>query len=337
MAHEITQADSLLLNGNEKAWHGLGTVIDEQIGAVAGAERVGMLWHVDQLIPKVMLPSGREMEIGELRINVRADTETYLGEVSDSWQIVQNRTLAEFVDELSAEDDKICIESCGSIRGGAKVWFLVRGESFSLRKQDEVKPYICVSNGFDGKTGIRCTPTSVRVVCSNTLHMVIPRYDHETGKMKRIENAFACSHTGDIRKRINEAREALGLYQKATANLADMATEMTNKEVTAAQISQFFLDMYSRQFHQVNVPDAEPKKRDEALNQFAKFARRFDREANAFGATKWVMANSYTGWLQHDRHAISRFKSTDAQINRRLFGTDIERSDEAMAYAVDFE
>jgi hypothetical protein len=334
MAHEITSWDSLLLNSGKAAWHGLGTIIDEDVDAIEGAERVGLLWDVDQIVPEVTLPSGRKMLVEDLRMNVRRDSEEVLGVVSKDWQIIQNRQLAEFVNELTSGSDRIKVESCGSIRGGTKVWFLVKGESFSVRRDDVVEEYICISNGFDGKTALRATPTSVRVVCSNTLHMVIPSFDAESGRVQPKRNGYACSHVGDITTRIDDVREALGLYQQASSASRDSIANLDAANVSKAQMTQFFLDMYSMHFHNVNSPEASQDDKTKALHQFAKYARRFDREANKFGATKWIMANAYTGWLQHDRNAMSRFVKDDRAINRQLFGTDIDRSDDAMAYAI---
>jgi bifunctional ADP-heptose synthase (sugar kinase/adenylyltransferase) len=45
------------------------------------------------------------------------------------------------------------------------------------------------------------------------------------------------------------------------------------------------------------------------------------------------MANAYTGWVQHDRHA-TKFGKRQISVNQQLFGVDIERSDEAVAYAL---
>jgi phage/plasmid-like protein (TIGR03299 family) len=329
VAHEITGTDSLLLR-NDAAWHGLGTIVNEDLGAVEGAERVGLLWHVDQIVPTILLPSGTVREMKDYRINVRADTEQILGVVSNHWQIVQNRELAEFADDLSREG-KVTIETCGSIQGGAKVWFLLRGDSFYTHGGDETKQYICVSNGFDGKTAIRVTPTDVRVVCSNTLHAVIPRMEGQ--RFVAGENAYTCKHIGNIKSRINDVRAALDLFREAADVSASRASELAARQVSSAEMTQFFLEMYSRQFHDVIATDAEKKKKDKALEHYSRYALRFDRESGKFGATRWIMANAYTGWLQHDRK-VERLSSSERKIHRRLFGTDIERSDEAFALAL---
>jgi hypothetical protein len=146
--------------------------------------------------------------------NYRADVDHCLGIVGEGYVPIQNTELADFCEALAEEGDVVRCETAGSIRNGERVWFLLKGESFSVRKKDEVRPYICVSNGHDGWTALRCTPTTVRVVCSNTLHMVIPGKENEAG-LRVKEATFAASHTKLIKNRIEEAKLALQLYGRA--------------------------------------------------------------------------------------------------------------------------
>lgn len=332
MAHELTESDVLMLRG-ESAWHGLGTIINEDLGAVEGAERVGLLWDVEQIAPMVRMQSGIEFPLDSYRANIRVDTQEVLGIVSSDWKIVQNRQLAEFCDALVEDGDRLIVETCGSIRGGRKLWFLIRGESFSVRAGDMVEQYICVSNGFDGKTGIRATPTNVRVVCSNTLHAVIPQYDGSKFSAGK-DNAFSCSHVGDLQSRIKDVKASIGLYQQAAAESADIAVELDRHQVSRADMMQFFLEMYTKQYADVLATDADPRDMKNGMEHLHRYQRRFDREANKFGSTKWIMANAYSGWLQHDKVRHEGFGMDDRKLSKNLFGVGIQQSDEAFAYAL---
>lgn len=332
MAHELTESDVLMLRG-DAAWHGLGTIVDENLGAIEGAERVGLLWEVEQVTPKITLESGIELPMSGYRANVRADTQEVLGVVSSDWKIVQNRQLAEFCDELVEGGDKLTIETCGSIRGGRKLWFLIRGDSFSVRGKDSVEQYICVSNGFDGKTGIRVTPTNVRVVCSNTLHAVIPQYDGMRFSAGR-ENSFACSHVGDLNGRIRDVKAAIGLYRESSAASADVATELDRRQVTLAEMTEFYLQMYTKQFADVLSSDCDPRDKQKSMAGFHKYSKRFEREANQFGPTRWIMANAYSGWLQHDKVKHEGFGMDERKVAKNLFGVGISQADEAFAFAL---
>lgn len=177
MAHEITKTDNVVLVG-KPAWHGLGIVVESSPTPEEALRIAGLDWSVASW-PLLASNGGQQIAVPKTVANVRQDTKAILGIVSTGYKPVQNAELADFCELLASEDDTVKVESAGSIRGGERVWFLLRGESFSVRGEDELKPYILVSNGHDGKTAVRCTPTSVRVVCSNTLHLVIPRGDHE--------------------------------------------------------------------------------------------------------------------------------------------------------------
>lgn len=173
-------------------------------------EIAGLGWQVEQWPLSATNGEGLKVALPDQVLNIRGDTHTPLGIVSPDYRPIQNQELAEFCELLAEQGDTVKVESAGSIRNGGKVWFLLRGESFSVRKKDEVTPYILVSNGHDGKTALRCTPTTVRVVCSNTLHMVIPRTENRK-TVKNVPASYVACHLGDIKGKIEDAKQALEL------------------------------------------------------------------------------------------------------------------------------
>jgi phage/plasmid-like protein (TIGR03299 family) len=220
MAHEIESHDKVLLHKNQ-AWHGLGIVVQDAPTPAKALKLAGLDWEVQQWPLSANNGEGKRIALDKQVLNVRTDISHPLGVVSPDYQPIQNRDLADFCQLLAEQSDEVKVESAGSIRNGGKVWFLLKGESFSVRKSDEVSPYILVSNGHDGGTALRCTPTTIRVVCSNTLHMVIPRY--ERGKLTRATPAgFVANHLGDIKQKVEDAKAALGLYGKTLADTRGM-------------------------------------------------------------------------------------------------------------------
>lgn len=302
MAHEITQRDGLVLL-KDSAWHGLGKIVENAPTALEALTLADLDWEVDGLPLRMTLQDGTEVQLADWVANTRRGNTKPFGLVSPDYVRFQNRQVAEFIEELVEQNDTIKIESAGSIREGAKIWFLVRGESFSVRNRkgdDEVKPYICVSNGHDGATGLRCTPTTVRVVCSNTLHMVIPRYDNETGRMVVSNGGYGSTHIGDLKRKVEEAKKALGLYQQSVAETRIVIDALASKDINQDIVKQFFLEAYTKQFGSIDL-ETGSKTRDKAHDAFAAFSHRFATEEQQFGASRWTMFNAYSGWLQHDR------------------------------------
>lgn len=335
MAHEITTRDGLVLL-KDAAWHGLGKIVEDAPTALQALELAGMDWEVDGLPLRMTLHDGTEVTLPDWVGNTRRGNTKPFGIVSTEYVRFQNKQVAEFIEELVEQDDTIKIESAGSIREGAKIWFLVRGESFGVRNRkgdDEVKPYICVSNGHDGATGLRCTPTTVRVVCSNTLHMVIPRYDNETGRMIVNNGGFASTHVGDIKRKVEEAKKALGLYQQSIAETRIVIDALASKDINQDIVKQFFLEAYTKQFGSIDL-EAGSATRDKAHDAYAAFSHRFSREEQAFGASRWTLFNAYSGWLQHDRTKTLNVRYNEKKAHANLFGIDAGRTSEALSLAL---
>jgi hypothetical protein len=62
----------------------------------------------------------------------------------------------------------------------------------------------------DGTRAVQVLPTMVRVVCQNTLNTALGHPDVE--RMLRVQ------HTGDVKEKIRQAQQVLGIVRKANAN-----------------------------------------------------------------------------------------------------------------------
>lgn len=322
MAHEITETDNVVLH-REKAWHGLGIVVENAPTPKEALVIAGLDWEVEQW-PVYATDGADRLILDRHQANVRKDTKTDLGVVGTGYKPVQNRELAEFCESIAKDGDVVRVESAGSIRGGAKVWFLLKGESFSVRGKDEVKPYICVSNGHDGGTAVHATPTTVRVVCSNTLHMVIPENNAKTERVRMNRQGISFTHVGDVREKVQQVRDALGLYQHSIAETRKVIDVLAARDVNSETVKRFFLEAYARAINPIPmepVNDQELRRKEKALDAFTRFETRFEHEKVIAGTTMWNAVNAFTGWLQHDKGKAERRNFEWS----RLMGTDADR------------
>jgi phage/plasmid-like protein (TIGR03299 family) len=344
MSHEIEEHDDVVLHG-KKAWHGLGIVVEEAPTPLHALDVAGLDWEVEQWSLTARAPGflsseeeRKTIDLEDSVLNVRSDVRHPLGIVGKGYTPIQNRELAEFAEALAEQDDVVKVESAGSIRNGAKVWFLLKGESFSVRDKDEVKPYILLSNGHDGGTALRATPTTIRVVCSNTLHMVIPDKD-ESGAVGRMSDAgFSCYHTGDVKKKVELAKQALKLYGHRLEENKAVIDELATKQMDSEAIRKFFLDCYIRDFGpvpDVAVTKQEKRRRESAMDGWSKVKRRWEVDMDLTGSTAWGALNAYTGWLQHDRSWLKDpMKREERRIHSALFGTSAQRGTETLKTAL---
>lgn len=339
MVHEITKNDSPVYVG-QPAWHGLGKVVPEDFSPLQGLELADLEWTVEQE-PLLYQPMDADewglvdpVPVTTHVANVRSDTREILGVVSSGYTVVQNHTMAEFCDSLGlVEDSPVRCETVGSIGGGRKTWFLLRGKSFDVAKGDSIYPYVLVSNGHDGSSSFRVTPTTVRVVCSNTLHAVIPRDDSVTQGA-----AIVLRHSRNVNDRVEEARQALRQYGAAIEDTRKVAEHLAAKPVTSETVQEFFLSCYTHEFGEIpsNPKNAAEERRvNKAQSAYNSFSRRFDDERGIAGASYWNAFNSFSGLIQHDMKARGRDDQArvESRVNSNMFGLNQKRTQAALATA----
>jgi len=293
-------------------------------------------WHVGSfpMYVKREMPDGTKynIEVPNHALQLREDIDKVMSVTSSSYRPVQNNEMAEFC-ELLCEDNQVKVESAGSIRNGEKVWFLLKGDEFAVGKKDDaIFPYILVSNGHDGSTSFRVTPTTVRVVCSNTLHMVI-------GEGNRMTNsAISIRHTQQVKSRVAQARHALKHYQETTVANKKIMQELHSKPVTRENMEEFFLECYTHDFEPIAADPKnakEEKNRQKAKDTFQVVQARFEEEKKIAGDTYWNAFNAYSWTMQHGLKIRTRngISVSDKRVDDNLFGDGQKRTLHALKIA----
>jgi phage/plasmid-like protein (TIGR03299 family) len=269
----------------------MGIVLDESLSPVEAC-KVAFPWHVVQK-PLTYRSDGSQYVLDDLMVNVRSDhPEIQLGTVSPNYQIVQPIQMAEFCEALS-DVGGVKIETAGSIRKGKRVWFLCKGNSFEIGRGDVIYDYLLISNGFDRSTSFRVTPTTIRVVCSNTLHAAVPSMNSTDLR----ESAICLRHTENVFDRVEEAKAALQAYGSIQTGMREVIQKLAATPLTREQVEAFFLESYTADFGEVpeNPRDRiEENRRNRALQAAALFSKRFDDEYSLVGSTAWNALNAYT-------------------------------------------
>ena len=107
----------------------------------------------------------------------RSDTHGLLGVVGPDYAPFQNAAMFQVFKDLAAvrRDDgglPFTIDTAGSFQGGKVVWALAHLPDLGIRiGDDEAKTYLLVSNGHTGNRTLIIAPTTVRVICQNTLRL----------------------------------------------------------------------------------------------------------------------------------------------------------------------
>jgi len=291
MAHEITENDAVVLAG-QQAWHGLGIVLPEAF-TVSEALTIGNLdWRVER--EPLFLANGDE--VTSHVANIREDTNELLAIVGSDYSVLQNRELAVYVEDVCG--DQVRLESAGSMKAGREVFMLARMDSFDATPGDQVDRYGLFSNAHDGSRAFRVLPTSVRVVCNNTLTMALGA--------KR--SGIAVRHTQGLADSIESARAALTAAITEGDQFREQVTGMVTRKLSKAELQAFFATVYckaNRTKVVVNpTTDAEARAFRKATKVVGDWVEILDDERNLvgdMGGSIWAALNAITQWSDHER------------------------------------
>jgi phage/plasmid-like protein (TIGR03299 family) len=223
MAHQL---ESLFLHRNP-AWHGLGTILDNQPTSEEALVAAGLNWNVIQ--SDVFTADG--VVVPGYKANIRDTDKKVLGIVTDRYKVVQNKEAFSFVDHLLGEG--VQFESAGSLFGGRKVWMLAILPNKYKVVNDTIAPYLCFVNTHDGSGAIRIVLTPTRVVCNNTLNIAL----HDA------QRSWSCVHLGNIETKLNEARKTLLLAENYMEKFVMEAERLHNKMFYKNDVEAFLEEL----------------------------------------------------------------------------------------------
>jgi hypothetical protein len=200
----------------------------------------------------------------------------------------------------------------------------MKDDEWAVNGNDEMHEYLCLMNSHDGTLSLSALPTSIRVVCNNTLSWAISE-----GKQRMIR----LKHTGDIDTKIHSLTDALAEWHDAKGKFRSTVRILANARWTRQQIQSFWMEMY--QMFEGDVPresdtDKNHKLRKKALTTFHTLSETFDKEVQEFGQDNvWIAANAVTNWLQHKKR-----RTTEATVANKLIGDASRDSAKVMRRAL---
>ena len=114
-------------------------------------------------------PDGGYVEVPHRKAVVRTDIRRVLAVMTDRYVPVQNREAFSFFDTVVSAGEAI-YHTAGSLRGGRRIWVLAKlPGDLRVSQTDILEKYILLVNSHDGSAAVTMRPTTIRVVCNNTL------------------------------------------------------------------------------------------------------------------------------------------------------------------------
>jgi phage/plasmid-like protein (TIGR03299 family) len=315
MAHLIEQMAYV----GATPWHQLGNALPPRQPLEVWAQKAGMDWEIRQAPVQYATqddsPAVRTYE--EQRVLFRSDTQAPLSVVGSRYQIVQPKEILEFYRDLS-EVAGYELETAGVLKGGKKFWALARmGKEAALKGNDVVKGYILLATSCDGTLATTATPTSVRVVCSNTLTIAL---DGASSAVKvPHRTAF---NAPDVKRQLGIAVSQWDGFMYRMKTLAD-------RKVKTEEVKNFFQKVLCPvPLTPGELPTGNERglKRVHALFE----AQGQGAELSAAHGTAWGLLNAVTEFVDHERRA----RSQDSRLDSAWFGQGATVKQRALDHAL---
>ncbi len=293
----------------EPAWHGLGNVVDSVMGVDDALANADLGWTVSK---HSIWANGTNSD--DHKAIIRDDIREIIGVVGDRYKLIQN---SEVFDLAKTFGSNVTVESAGSVQNGRKVYLLLQGESFDAGLGDEVQKYMALFWSHDGSQALTALPTSIRVVCKNTLDMVI-------GQAAGTANKITLTHAGDMESKMQQAKIAIEQFTKTGQFFEEVVTSLSLSSPSPRDITEFFMGTW-QMLNGVTIvtnptTEEEEKNRLKAMADISKWTETTELEGRDFGLNYWVAANAVTNDIQHRVATRGRQRTPASSAYSNLIG-----------------
>ncbi|WP_438765339.1 DUF932 domain-containing protein [Kushneria sp. TE3] len=318
MAHQIEQMAYV----GDIPWHGLGQQLSPHQPLEVWQQQAGMNWHIEETPVRFIADSASHLgsihSFPEQKVLFRSDTQTPLSVVSQRYKVVQPHQVLEFYRDLT-EYAGYELETAGVLKGGRKFWALARsGLSTSLKNTDEVRGYLLLATSCDGTLATVATPTSVRVVCNNTLSMAI----EGASQMVRVPH----STEFDARR----VKQQLGISVSQWDNFMYRIKALAERRISHGEANRYFQTVLNN----IDAPSGTPTgKPSRAMNRMQQLYHGEGRGSHFSTAkeTAWGLLNAVTEYVDHEKRA----RGNDTRMDSAWFGQGANLKNRALDSALE--
>lgn len=310
MSHEVESMFSV----KETPWHGLGKIIQDAPSIQDGIRLAGLDWTAE--VEPLYCADSTMVTHRAIR---RSTDKRVLGIVGPDYTPLQNAEAFDWFQPFI--DNKLAsLTTAGSLRNGERVWVLaeINFDPSEIVKGDDIRKFILLSNGHDGKLAVRIGFTPIRVVCANTLRM---SHVSEASKLIRVR------HNKGVKASVEKLREVM--------NLANQEFEATAEQYRFLAKSQFRKDdviKYVKKMFDIKDSDVVSTKTANILKDV------FDKIYNGLGTdiagvrgSWWSAYNGFNEYLNY-----TNGRNSDNRLNSLWFGENDKLNAKALELAIEF-
>lgn len=321
MAHNlnIENGKASFVAVGEKAWHGLGTYVDQAMTA----EQAITLGGLDYEVSKKRITVAGGAIIPGYFATERKDTKAVLGIVSHDYHVVQNREAFAFFDTVIDQGEAI-YQTAGALGKGERIFITAKMPDDILVQGEKVENYLLLTSGHDGKSAIQVGFTPIRVVCNNTLTLAL----------KGLQNKVTILHFSNARQKLETASKVMGMASAYAQVANNQFNKMAGVKITDAKLRQYI--------EEVMKPAKKETAGAEDIKEFSKiFTRTVDgimdfahnhetQTTEAANGTVWGAYNAVSGYFGY----LKNYKSQEEKMTDLYFKGAAKRIEKAYDLAI---
>ena len=308
-------------------WHKLGNALPARQSLDVWAREAGMDWTIREASVRYLDeqagPLGSIQTFPEPKVLYRSDTKAALSVVSQRYQVVQPREVLEFYRDLT-DISGYELETAGVLKAGRKFWALARtGKTSTLKGKDTVNSYLLLATSCDGTLATTATPTTIRVVCHNTLGIAL------NGATSAIKFPHSTSFDAQA------VKQQLGVAVAQWDSFMYRMKTLSERKVKDHEALNYFLQVLCKTEGHSGTP-ADPTAGLTNERALKKVQTLFDghgrgAELAAAKGTAWGLLCAVTEFVDHERRA----RSAEYRLDSAWFGQGAALKQRALDQALE--
>ncbi len=344
MAHKIhfneQTGEHSFFSVKEKAWHGLGTIVQDYPTSEEAIRYAGLDYEV---IKSPLFTQGRGFTIGnageiqegeEITVpdyyaTLRTDSNKVLGVVGKDYQIVQNKDAFTFFDSIVGGDG-ILYETAGALGDGERIFITAKLPDYIRVGQDDlIEKYIFLTTSHDGSGSITAAFTPTRIVCANTLNAAL----------RNCSNSIKIRHTSGVKERLEQAHRVMGITNTLSMQLESIFNQWTKVRITDKEVRKLIQAALVpnkevlKNLQDGNEDDLSTCFINMCDNAFEYAMSNATQQMETTKGTVFGAYNAVTGYFQNVRN----YKNDEAKVKSLLLGGTAQlRTQAAFNLCADF-
>lgn len=343
MAHNINFNEQTgqhsFFSVKEKAWHGLGQIVQEYPTSAEAIQFAGLDYEVikTELFTHNRATTNNNGEITEGAIlpvpnfyaTQRTDTKQVLGVVGKDYEIVQNKDAFTFFDSIVGGDG-IQYETAGALGKGERIFITAKLPShIKVGREDLIEQYLFLTTSHDGFGSITAAFTPIRICCNNTLNAA----------MRNHTNSIKIRHTANAKERLEQAHKVMGISYKLAEQLEEVFNNWTKVKITDPELHRLIqLAMVPNKEVLDNIEKGQFDELSTCFNNMCDSVFEYamsspTQQVETTKGTLFGAYNSVTGYFQN----VRTYKDDEAKLKSLLYGGTAQlKAQKAFNLCMDF-